>query len=87
MICSLAYVYIISSVYEIAVGPISFVIYKLALYGAYRSIVGEISGEKNTGWVLTGAGMLFKLIGFPLIAYHVKYVWSNVARRHIEYAS
>jgi glycerol uptake facilitator-like aquaporin len=88
IIYALCYVYIISLLYEIAIGPVSFVIYKLALHLAYVSIFSDdSSSEKNMGWILAGAGMLFKLLGFPLIAYHVKYVWSNIARRHIEYAT
>jgi glycerol uptake facilitator-like aquaporin len=84
---ALGYIYLISILYEITVGPISFILYKLIFYGAIVSVFEDAhDSQKNSTLIMMGADTLIKLIGYPLVVYHMKYIWIQMVRRYIEYA-
>ncbi len=85
---ALGYTYVISMLCEIAIGPISFILCRVALYGALVSVFGDAeSGQKNAICIMTGINILIKLLVYPLIAYHVKYVWIRILQRYFEYSA
>lgn len=80
------YILIIGVVYERFTGPINFILYKLILYGAIVSTFdGAYDNQKNPIIIAMGINIVFKLIVYPVVAYHVKYIWSQSLRRYIEY--
>lgn len=85
-VCVMSYISIIGLIYEIYTGPITFILYKIILYGAIVSVFDGIhDNQKNQILISMGVNIILKLIMYPLVAYHVKYVWSQMVRRYIEY--
>lgn len=83
---ALGYIYLISLIYEITIGPISFILYRLIFYGAIVSVFDDThDSQKNSTLIMMGVSALIKMIGYPLVAYHVKYIWIHIIRRYIEY--
>ena len=83
---AVSYILIVGLVYELFTGPINFILYKLILYGAIVSVFDDVhDSQKNPILIAMGINILFKLIVYPVVAYHVKYIWSQMLRRYIEY--
>jgi hypothetical protein len=85
---ALGYIYLINLIYEYTIGPIILILYKLIFYGAIVSVFNDAhDSRKNPNIIMMCVSILIKLIGYPLIAYHVKYIWIQILRRHLEYTS
>lgn len=78
------YMCAIAVLYGKIIGPIGFMsIYKLGLYLAV-SIIFQL--EYNTVVIATILTYVaIKLLLYPFIAFHVKYVWKNAIQRYLEY--
>ncbi len=84
---TLVFIYSVSIIYENALGPISFSLYKLCIYIAHTSVFGlEHVIEKNYTLLLMIVGLIIKLLLYPLITYYVRYVWSRKLKRYLEYS-
>lgn len=80
----ITYMGVISLVYGPMVGPIGFMaMYKLGLYLATSVIFGIPGSATIVGTVL--AHIAIKLLMYPFIAFHVKYVLKNAIQRYFEY--
>lgn len=79
-----AYIGIISLVYGPAMGQVGFMsMYRLGLYAVSTTVFNLGVDTAIVITVITHTGA--KLLLYPFIAFHVKYVWKNAIQRYIEY--
>lgn len=70
--------------YGVIIGPIGFMaIYKLGLYLAI-SIIFQIKCHITVIATIV-VHIVIKLLLYPFVAFHVKYVWKNAIQRYLEY--
>ncbi len=80
------YYLLINLVYELFVGQIVFIMYKLGLYLSIISIFSDTHIYYNNFLLITTLiYILTKIIIYPLVAFYVKYVWKNKILRYLEY--
>lgn len=78
------YVGMLSLLYTITVGAIGFMaIYRLGLYLSISLIFGHPCDITIVFTYL--AHTLIKVLVYPFMAFHIKYVWKNAIQRYIEY--
>jgi len=80
------YIYSISILYCTIIGPIGFMTYRTTFY-ILLSIIFNIQGRESMVVIIiiTVSHILIKLLIYPFIAFHVKFVWKNSMRRYLEY--
>lgn len=85
IIQKIVYIYSISILYCTIIGPIGFMIYRTTLYIFISLIFGVPKHECAAILIIMVSHMLIKLLFYPFIAFHVKFVWKNSLRRYLEY--
>lgn len=85
IIQKIIYIYSISMLYCTIIGPIGFMIYRTTLYILISFIFNIQKHESVAIIIIMASHMVIKLLTYPFIAFHVKFVWKNSIRRYLEY--
>jgi glycerol uptake facilitator-like aquaporin len=79
------YIYGLSLLYCTIIGPLGFMIYRLTLYICISFIFDIHPNENNSIMIMVAVHLVIKLLIYPFISFHVKFVWKNSIRRYLEY--